>query len=116
MLRVWIAEGKLHCSMKIGMYLETMNVPEERAWGGILADATRHIANALESGYSENRGVSIEKIKESYLKAPRYTHLRSPIMNQGLTRGHQAASHRAFCMPIPRKPLLQGAPGDAPKN
>ncbi len=50
------------------------------------------------------------------LYAPRYTHLRSPLMNQGLTRGHQAASHRAFCMPIPRKPLLQGAPGDAPKN
>ncbi|MHA6895350.1 DUF5076 domain-containing protein [Ralstonia pseudosolanacearum] len=68
MLRVWIAERKLHCSMKIGMYLEAMNIPEERAWGVILADVTRNIANALESGYSENRGVSIEKIKESYLK------------------------------------------------
>ncbi|WP_206425890.1 DUF5076 domain-containing protein [Ralstonia solanacearum] len=68
MLRVWIAEKKLHCSMKVGMYLEAMNISEEMAWGVILADATRHIANALEFGYSENRDVSIEKIKESYLK------------------------------------------------
>ncbi len=54
--------------------------------------------------------------KMTRLEPPRYTHLRSPLMNQGLTRGHQAASHRAFCRLIPRKPLLQGAPGDAPKN
>ncbi|WP_247307967.1 DUF5076 domain-containing protein [Ralstonia pseudosolanacearum] len=68
MLRVWIAEQKLHCSMKVGMYLETMDIPEEDAWGVILADVTRHLANALKSGYSANRDVSIEKIKESYLK------------------------------------------------
>ncbi|MHA6884529.1 DUF5076 domain-containing protein [Ralstonia pseudosolanacearum] len=68
MLRVWIAEQKLHCSMKVGMYLETMDIPEEDAWGVILADVTRHLANAMRSGYSANRDVSIEKIKESYLK------------------------------------------------
>ena len=32
MLRVWIAEKKLHCSMKIGMYREGMNMSEEKAW------------------------------------------------------------------------------------
>ncbi|MHA6909974.1 DUF5076 domain-containing protein [Ralstonia pseudosolanacearum] len=68
MLRVWIAEQKLHCSMKVGMYLETMDIPEEDAWGVILADVTRHLANAMKSGCSANRDVSIEKIKESYLK------------------------------------------------
>ncbi|MBT1536562.1 DUF5076 domain-containing protein [Ralstonia solanacearum] len=68
MLRVWIAEQKLHCSMKVGMYLETMNIPEEEAWGVILADVTRHLANALAAGYSTSRDVSIGKIKESYLK------------------------------------------------
>jgi hypothetical protein len=47
MLRVWIAEKKLHCSMKVGMYRETMNIPEEKAWGKILADVARHFANAL---------------------------------------------------------------------
>ncbi len=71
MLRVWIAEKKLHCSMKVGMYLEAMNISEEMAWGVILADATRHIANALESGYSESRDVSIEKLKNRILKSLR---------------------------------------------
>jgi len=27
-LRVWIAERELHCSMKVGMYRETMDVAE----------------------------------------------------------------------------------------
>ena len=43
-LRVWIAEKKHPCSLKVGMYRETTNVPEERAWGTILADAARHVA------------------------------------------------------------------------
>lgn len=68
MLRVWIAEEKLHCSMKVGMYLETMNIPEERAWGMILADITRHLAAALEAGYSANRLEAMQKISDSYLK------------------------------------------------
>jgi hypothetical protein len=47
MLRVWIAERKLHCSMKVGMYRETMKIPEEKAWGVILADVARHVACGL---------------------------------------------------------------------
>ncbi len=67
MLRVWIAERKLHCSMKVGMYRETMNVPEEKAWGTILADVARHLANALESGYSTNATESLLKIRDSFI-------------------------------------------------
>lgn len=67
MLRVWIAEKKLHCSMKVGMYRETMNIPEEKAWGVILADVARHVANALESGYSTNAAESLKKILESFV-------------------------------------------------
>ena len=68
MLRVWIAEQKLHCSMKIGMYRETMNVPEETAWGVILADVTRHVAMALENKYSVDKSEVIQKIRDKYLK------------------------------------------------
>ncbi len=68
MLRVWIAEEKLHCSMKIGMYRETMNVPEETAWGVILADVTRHIAMAMEEKYAVNKSEVIQKIRDKYLK------------------------------------------------
>jgi hypothetical protein len=69
MLRVWIAKKKLHCSMKVGMYKEAGGgVSEEKAWGIVLADTARHIARALESGYSENASEVIRKIRESFEK------------------------------------------------
>jgi len=68
MLRVWIANEGLHCSLKIGMYKETMNIPEETAWGTILADAARHIASALELGYSSNPAESLRRIRDSFLE------------------------------------------------
>ena len=68
MLRVWIAENKLQCSMKVGMYGETMNIPEEKAWGTILADVARHVANALDVGYATNAAESLQKIRDSFVK------------------------------------------------
>lgn len=68
MLRVWIAERGLHCSMKVGMYREAMNGPEEEAWGTILADVARHLAKALESGYSTNEAESLQKVRDSFMK------------------------------------------------
>lgn len=67
MLRVWIAERRLYCSIKVGMYRETTNIPEEKAWGRILADAARHVAHALESGYSINPEEALNKIRNSFL-------------------------------------------------
>ncbi|MBB3121513.1 DUF5076 domain-containing protein [Pseudoduganella violacea] len=67
MLRVWIAEQRLHCSMKVGMYRESMGIPEEEAWGVILADAARHLAQALQEKYGEDQQDAIEKIKNSFL-------------------------------------------------
>lgn len=67
-LRVWIAEKKHPCSLKVGMYRETTNVPEERAWGTILADAARHVANALESGYGANATESLRMIRDAFNK------------------------------------------------
>jgi DNA-binding GntR family transcriptional regulator len=67
MLRVWIAAKKLHCSMKVGMYRETTKIPEEKAWGMILADAARHVANALESGYGVDAKTALHKIRASFI-------------------------------------------------
>lgn len=67
MLRVWIAERRLHCSMKVGMYQDGMDIPEVDAWGTILADVTRHLADALKSRYGADKEDSITKIKESFL-------------------------------------------------
>ncbi len=68
MLRVWIAERQLHCSIKVGMYQQTRDVPEGRAWGVILADVTRHVAMAMEARYSADPTEMIREIRENYLK------------------------------------------------
>jgi len=67
MLRVWIAEGKLESSIKIGMYAETTDVPEDVAWGMILADLARHISNALQSGYGFT-GEVLDRIQATFLR------------------------------------------------
>lgn len=68
MARVWIAEEGLHCSLKVGMYMESSKVPEQKAWGMILADMTRHIADALQKAHGLEREASIAAIRESYLR------------------------------------------------
>lgn len=62
MLRVWVAAGQLHCSLKVGMYRDGMGIDEEIAWGTILADAARHIAKALQSGGNLNETESLAKV------------------------------------------------------
>ena len=62
MLRVWVAGGQLHCSLKVGMYRDGMGIDEEAAWGTILADAARHIAKALQDGGNLNQTESLAKL------------------------------------------------------
>jgi hypothetical protein len=49
MLRVWIAEKGLHCSLRVGMYADQGVARETFAWGMMLADAVQHLADALSS-------------------------------------------------------------------
>lgn len=67
MLRVWIAERGLHCAIKVGMYQETKNIREEKAWGTILADVARHLADAMSPQYSANPRVALTGIREAFL-------------------------------------------------
>ena len=62
MLRVWVAEKQLHCSLKIGMYRDGMGIDEELAWGTILADAARHISRALHPEDAKAQKIALEKI------------------------------------------------------
>lgn len=66
MLRVWVAGGQLHCSLKVGMYRDGMGIDEELAWGTILADAARHIAKALQGDGSLNESESLAKIATKF--------------------------------------------------
>ncbi len=47
MASIWIAESGLHCSIRIGVYEGRPDVEETKAWGVILADLARNIADAL---------------------------------------------------------------------
>lgn len=66
MLRVWVAGGQLHCSLKVGMYRDGMGIDEEVAWGTILADAARHIAKALQGDGNLNEIDTLAKLAAKF--------------------------------------------------
>jgi hypothetical protein len=67
MLRVWIAEKSLWCSLNVGMY-KKQGIREETAWGTILADAARHIANALSADDGTDPSVVLKNIERQFAK------------------------------------------------
>ena len=68
MLRVWVAQRQLHCSIKVGMYHDSGKVSEEKAWGILLADVARHIANAMEERNSKDAGLMLRQIANHFMK------------------------------------------------
>jgi hypothetical protein len=62
MLRAWIAKGGLHCTLRIG----TWKADEAIAWGILLSDAARHVADALEKEKGTKRAETLAAIRESF--------------------------------------------------
>ena len=67
MLSAWVAEKGLHCSMNVGMWQES-GQNEPRAWGILLADVVRHLANAIQEEYGEPSDETAELIVQSLLR------------------------------------------------
>ena len=66
MLRAWIAERGLHCTIHVGMWEDQRStIREERAWGRLLSDVVRHIANAMNEAY----GDPVERTKTEIVRA-----------------------------------------------
>jgi hypothetical protein len=65
-MRVWIAEQGLHCSLIVGRYSQS-GIAEEKAWGVILADAARHLSNAIAQEEGSNAAISLARIREHFL-------------------------------------------------
>ena len=61
MLSAWIAENGLHCTVNIGLW-ESSGGNETRAWGILLADVVRHIANAHKSEFGRNADETIAEV------------------------------------------------------
>jgi hypothetical protein len=66
MLGVWIAEQRLHCSLRIGTYRER-GIVEEQAWGTIMADMARHIARALAAESHLDEATVLDNIRSRML-------------------------------------------------
>jgi len=63
MLSAWVAEKGLHCSLNIGMWHRDGR-SEAPAWGILLADTVRHIANAMQEAYGHDTSDTTAKILE----------------------------------------------------
>jgi hypothetical protein len=62
MLRAWIANGGLHCNLPIGTWADR----EAIAWGIVLSDAARHVADALAKEKGIGREETLAAIRESF--------------------------------------------------
>ena len=56
-LRVWIANGGQHVSLRAGVW------DDPAAWGLMLADLVRHIVNTYETGTASDRERVLERIR-----------------------------------------------------
>ncbi len=61
MLNAWIAEEGLHCTLNIGFFTACGHV-EAKAWGTLLADLVRHIANAQHEQNGESVAETIQAV------------------------------------------------------
>jgi hypothetical protein len=70
MIRVWLAHNQLHVSMLLGMWqdVEDSEIDERDAWGALLADLTRHIANGMMKDYGWDYDSTRDRIRAGFLK------------------------------------------------
>jgi len=70
MIRVWIAHNQLHVSMLLGMWQDApeSQVDEREAWGELLSDLTKHIANGMMKEYGWDYDSTRHRIRAAFLK------------------------------------------------
>jgi len=70
MVRVWVAHSQLHVSMLLGMWQDAKDsqVDERDAWGELLADLTKHIANGMMKNYGWDYDSTRDRIRAAFLE------------------------------------------------
>ena len=68
-IRTWIAHNQLHVSMRLGMWedAEDSRIDERDAWGELLADLTRHVANGMMQQYGWDYDSTRDRIRAAFL-------------------------------------------------
>ena len=69
MIRVWIANKDLHVSLFLGMWEDALDcdVDECDAWGMLLSDVVRHIANGLRQSHGKALDETTRSIRAAFL-------------------------------------------------
>ena len=69
-VRAWAAHGQLHVALLLGAWeeVEESDVDERDAWGELLADVTRHVANGMMKEYGWDYDSTRERIKVAFLR------------------------------------------------
>lgn len=62
MLRAWIAGGGLHCVLNVGHWDGRPGIDEDVAWGKMLADVVRHLANARRHERGIEPGATVLRV------------------------------------------------------
>ena len=70
MIRVWIAHNQLHLTMRLGMWqdFEESDADERDAWGVLLSDLTRHVANGMMKEYGWDYDSTRDRIRATFLR------------------------------------------------
>ena len=68
MIRAWIAEKGLHCTLNIGVYRDNGKHDEGKAWGIMLADVVQHVAHAMSERYGDDPEKTKREIVRSFAK------------------------------------------------
>ncbi len=67
MMRGWIADRGLACSLNLGHWHHNSKLDERHAWGVMLADLAREIATQLESVTAHDPSESLKLIVEAMI-------------------------------------------------
>ena len=69
MIRAWIAHNGLHVSLLLDAWHDAVEseIDERDAWGFLLADLTRHIANGMMQSHGWDYDATRDRIKCSFL-------------------------------------------------
>jgi hypothetical protein len=65
MIRVWLANQKLHSVLNIGFW-EDRGLDERTCWGILMADMVQHIADAHASEYNHDPHETIAMIRRAF--------------------------------------------------
>ncbi|MBK8208315.1 MAG: DUF5076 domain-containing protein [Planctomycetes bacterium] len=63
MIRAWIAEGDLWCTINVGTWAGVDFVDESTAWGILLSDVAHHVANALHEEHEVPKQETLNQIR-----------------------------------------------------